>query len=60
MSVTNRLLQSDVPAMITMIGSTRGGIEVIQESCTSIKHFSVELGGNSPVLIYDDADIQDG
>ncbi len=57
-SVTNRLLQSDVPAMITMIGSTRGGIEVMQESCTSIKHFSVELGGNSPVLIYDDADIQ--
>ena len=27
-------------------------------SCTTIKHFSVELGGNSPVLVYDDADVQ--
>jgi acyl-CoA reductase-like NAD-dependent aldehyde dehydrogenase len=44
--------------MVTMIGSTRGGLEVMGASCTSIKHFSVELGGNSPVLVYDDADVQ--
>ncbi len=57
-SITNRLLESPVPAMVTMIGSTRGGLEVMGASCTSIKHFSVELGGNSPVLVYDDADVQ--
>ncbi len=57
-SITNRLLESSVPAMVTMIGSTRGGLEVMGASCTSIKHFSVELGGNSPVLVYDDADVQ--
>ena len=57
-SSTNRLLESSVPAMVTMIGSTRGGLEVMGASCTSIKHFSVELGGNSPVLVYDDADVQ--
>ena len=57
-SITNRLLESPIPAMVTMIGSTRGGLEVMGASCTTIKHFSVELGGNSPVLVYDDADVQ--
>ena len=52
------LLESSIPAMITMIGSTRGGKEVMKASCCSIKHFSVELGGNAPVLVYADADIK--
>jgi len=57
--VTKALLQSDVPSLVTMIGSTRGGLEVMGSSCTSIKHFSVELGGNAPVVVYPDADIRD-
>jgi acyl-CoA reductase-like NAD-dependent aldehyde dehydrogenase len=57
--VTKSLLQSDIPAMVTMIGSTRGGLEVMSASCTSIKHFSVELGGNAPVVVYPDADVHD-
>jgi acyl-CoA reductase-like NAD-dependent aldehyde dehydrogenase len=57
--VTKALLESDIPEMVTMIGSTRGGLEVMGASCTSIKHFSVELGGNAPVVVYPDADIRD-
>lgn len=57
--VTKSLLESDIPEMVTMIGSTRGGLEVMGASCTSIKHFSVELGGNAPVVVYPDADIRD-
>jgi acyl-CoA reductase-like NAD-dependent aldehyde dehydrogenase len=53
------LLQSDIPSMVTMIGSTRGGLEVMNASCTSVKHFSVELGGNAPVVVYPDADVVD-
>ncbi len=53
------LLQSDIPSMVTMIGSTRGGLEVMNASCSSVKHFSVELGGNAPVVVYPDADIVD-
>ena len=41
-----------------MIGSTQGGIEVMNVACSSIKRFSVELGGNSPVIVYPDADIK--
>ncbi|CAA6679628.1 Aldehyde dehydrogenase (EC [Lentimonas sp. CC19] len=57
-SVTNVLLESDVPELVTMIGSTRGGLEVMNASCTSVKHFSVELGGNGPVLVYPDSDVE--
>jgi len=57
--VVKPLLQSDIPAMITMIGSTRAGREVMKSACTSIKHFSVELGGNAPVVVYPDADVRD-
>ncbi|MFD2257266.1 aldehyde dehydrogenase family protein [Luteolibacter algae] len=56
--VPKGFLSSDIPELVTMIGSTRGGLEVMNSSCTSIKHFSVELGGNAPVLVYADADIE--
>lgn len=52
------MLQSKVPSLVTMIGSIRGGIEVMNSASTSIKHFSVELGGNAPVLVYPDADVK--
>jgi acyl-CoA reductase-like NAD-dependent aldehyde dehydrogenase len=57
--VTKSLLKSEIPKMVTMIGSTRGGLEIMEASCTSIKHFSVELGGNAPVVVYPDADVAD-
>ncbi|MGJ8679474.1 aldehyde dehydrogenase family protein [Paraglaciecola sp.] len=55
--VTNPLLTSDIPSMFTMIGSTASGVYCMQTACTSVKHFSVELGGNAPVIVYDDADV---
>lgn len=57
-SLTGNLLTSDVPSLVTMIGSTRSGLEVMRSACTTVKHFSVELGGNAPVVVYPDADIK--
>ncbi|MEX0331093.1 MAG: aldehyde dehydrogenase family protein [Puniceicoccaceae bacterium] len=57
--VTDKILQSDIPALVTMIGSTRAGLEVMEASCTTVKHFSVELGGNAPVVVYPDANVED-
>ncbi len=57
-AITNPLLESEIPEMFTMIGSTQAGIGAMKTACTNIKHFSVELGGNAPVLVYDDADFQ--
>ena len=56
--VTNPLLTSSIPSLFTMIGSTQAGVRAMQTACTSVKHFSVELGGNAPVVVYDDADIK--
>ncbi len=57
-SVTQPLLESPIPAMFTMIGSTSAGVGAMKSACTNVKHFSVELGGNAPVVVYDDADIK--
>ena len=57
-AVTDPLLQSPIPAMFTMIGSTSAGVGAMKAACTNVKHFSVELGGNAPVVVYDDADIE--
>lgn len=56
--VTNPLLTSDIPSLFTMIGSTNAGIGAMKTACTSVKHFSVELGGNAPVIVYDDAEVK--
>ncbi len=55
--ITNPLLTSDKTSLFTMIGSTKAGIETMKTACSNIKHFSVELGGNSPVVVYSDADV---
>lgn len=56
--ITNPLLTSDVTALFTMIGSTNSGVNAMKTACTSVKHFSVELGGNAPVIVYDDAEVE--
>ncbi len=55
--ITDPLLTSDKTSLFTMIGSTKAGVDTMRTACSNVKHFSVELGGNSPVVVYDDADI---
>lgn len=58
-AATNHLLRSSIPSLITMIGSTASGVELLATAATSIKHFSLELGGNAPAIVYPDADLSD-
>ncbi|HBE04503.1 MAG TPA: NAD-dependent succinate-semialdehyde dehydrogenase [Spirochaetia bacterium] len=51
------LAESTVPRLLTMIGSTQGGMAMIKNSLTNIKRYSVELGGNAPVIVFEDADL---
>lgn len=55
--VGDALSSSTVPALLTLIGSARTGRRIMREGATSIKRFSMELGGNAPVLVFDDADL---
>jgi len=51
------LSSSNIPRVITMIGSSVSGRIAMQQAATSIKHFSMELGGNAPAIVFDDANL---
>ena len=42
---------------ITFTGSTEVGRILIEQSAATIKKMSMELGGNAPFLVFDDADV---
>jgi succinate-semialdehyde dehydrogenase/glutarate-semialdehyde dehydrogenase len=42
---------------ITFTGSTEIGRQLLRESAETIKKCSMELGGNAPFLVFDDADL---
>ena len=42
---------------ISFTGSTRVGALLMRQSADSIKKLSLELGGNAPFIVFDDADI---
>ncbi|GMV63444.1 MAG: NAD-dependent succinate-semialdehyde dehydrogenase [Parvibaculum sp.] len=42
---------------VTFTGSTEIGKELMQQSASTVKKISLELGGNAPFIVFDDADI---
>ncbi|GAB2816423.1 aminobutyraldehyde dehydrogenase [Lentzea nigeriaca] len=51
------LVEHPVPAMVSLTGSTRAGIEVARSAAATVKRTHLELGGNAPVLVFDDVDV---
>ncbi|MEN5141158.1 NAD-dependent succinate-semialdehyde dehydrogenase [Pseudomonas juntendi] len=43
---------------VSLTGSTRIGQQMIRDSAETVKKVSMELGGNAPLIIYDDADLE--
>ena len=56
--VATTMTKSNIPRVVTMIGSTQTGKQVIADSSSSVKKLSMELGGNAPFIVFDDADIK--
>ncbi len=50
---------STIPSLITLIGSTQTGLKIVEQSATSVKHYSLELGGNAPAIVMPSADVKD-
>ena len=46
------------PAMVSITGSTRAGIEVAKSAAEDVKRVHLELGGKAPVIVFDDVDIE--
>jgi succinate-semialdehyde dehydrogenase/glutarate-semialdehyde dehydrogenase len=56
--VATTMTKSKIPAILTMIGSTATGKKIIADSTTSIKKLGMELGGNAPFIIFEDANFE--
>lgn len=55
--VGKHLTESRIVRKLSFTGSTQTGRILLQQSAGTIKKASMELGGNAPVIIFDDADI---
>ena len=58
-SVSQTLSSSKIPRVITMIGSSQTGLIAMNQAATSVKKFGMELGGNAPAIVFDDADLDE-
>ncbi len=43
---------------VSLTGSTRVGQQMIRDAAETVKKVSMELGGNAPLIVYDDADLE--
>ena len=55
--VAKTLNESRIPRLISLIGSYETGLKLMEQSTTSLKKYSLELGGNAPVVVMPDADL---
>ena len=52
------LVDHSTPAMVSVTGSVRAGMEVAGAAAKSLKRVHLELGGKAPVVVFNDADLQ--
>ncbi|OUI85482.1 NAD-dependent succinate-semialdehyde dehydrogenase [Acetobacter tropicalis] len=52
------LTESPVVRKLTFTGSTGIGKILLEQSAATVKKCSMELGGNAPFLVFDDADVE--
>ncbi|WP_281302176.1 MULTISPECIES: NAD-dependent succinate-semialdehyde dehydrogenase [unclassified Iodidimonas] len=55
--VGGALMASDLVRKISFTGSTQVGKLLMRQAADSVKKMSLELGGNAPFIVFDDADI---
>lgn len=51
------LVAHPVPRLVSITGSTRAGIAVATAAAADLKRAHLELGGNAPVVVFDDVDV---
>jgi betaine-aldehyde dehydrogenase len=53
------LVQHPTPQMVAITGSVRAGMQVAEAAASDLKRVHLELGGKAPVIIFDDADLEE-
>ncbi|KRW74557.1 NADP-dependent succinate-semialdehyde dehydrogenase [Stutzerimonas nitrititolerans] len=57
--IGNELTANPIVRKITFTGSTEVGAKLMEQCAPGIKKVSLELGGNAPFLVFDDADLDE-
>src|SRR5260370_14173847 len=52
------IMASKAVRKASLTGSTPGGQQMIRDAADTMKKVSMELGGNAPLIVYDDADLE--
>lgn len=55
--ISKKVCESDIIRKISFTGSTEVGMQLYQNSASTLKHLSLELGGNAPFIVFDDANL---
>ncbi len=55
--VGGEMCSNDIVRKISFTGSTNVGKLLMQQSAATVKKVSMELGGNAPFIVFDDADV---
>lgn len=56
-AIAGAIMQSPEVRKVTFTGSTEVGKVLIRQSADTVKKVSMELGGNAPFIVFDDADL---
>ncbi len=56
--IGDELMQNTIVRKISFTGSTRVGSLLMRGAADSVKRLSLELGGNAPFIVFDDADLE--
>ena len=56
-AIGEAITASPVVRKLSFTGSTRVGALLMRQSADTIKRLSLELGGNAPLIVFDDADL---
>ncbi|WP_354383805.1 gamma-aminobutyraldehyde dehydrogenase [Streptomyces sp. PvR034] len=51
------MVEHATPAMASITGSVRAGMQVAESAAKDVKRVHLELGGKAPVVVFEDADI---
>ncbi|KFX19952.1 NAD-dependent succinate-semialdehyde dehydrogenase [Pectobacterium betavasculorum] len=57
-AISDTVMASDNVRKISFTGSTEVGKTLVRNAAETMKKVSMELGGNAPYIVFDDADIQ--
>ncbi len=56
-AIGGEMTSNPVVRKVTFTGSTESGVQLLRECADTVKKVSMELGGNAPFIVFDDADV---